>query len=514
MWTRTYGGNGDDYGYSLKKTDDGGFIIAGTTNTFGAGVFDFYVIRIDSIGDTLWTKTFGGVNNDYAWSVDNTYDGGFVLAGETNAFPEIPNAMFIKIDQFGEQLWNRTYGSILADRAYSIIESFGHKLIIAGTFQILGSDLAGWLLNLNSAGDSLWSGMFGDAFQDYFYAVEMTNDGGYIACGSIRVGELWDLWLIKADSLGNELWSKTFDYDNDGDIGCSVQQTIDGGYIVVGQSSCFDCASRAFIVRTDSSGNILWQKLFNQNASSKKGPVLTHGTDGFLSVKQTQDNGYIIAGYKSANEVSDGYRFQVYLVKLASDIIPIELTAFTATAQQNEVSLNWQTATETNNSGFEIERKQVGSPQSSVSNQDWNQIAFIPGFGTTTERKSYSFIDENLLSGIYQYRLKQIDFDGSFEYSNTVEVEINSPTEFTLEQNYPNPFNPSTVISYSLPQKEFVTIKVIDILGREVAILVNEVKPAGKFEVEFDASSLASGVYVYQIKAGSFTTSKKMLLTK
>ncbi|MBK6914154.1 MAG: T9SS type A sorting domain-containing protein [Ignavibacteriales bacterium] len=204
----------------------------------------------------------------------------------------------------------------------------------------------------------------------------------------------------------------------------------------------------------------------------------------------------------------------IILKTLTGGTIPVELTSFTGTAQHNYVSLNWQTATETNNSGFKIERKQVGSPQSSVGNQDWNQIAFVPGFGTTTEPKSYSFIDENLSSGKYQYRLKQIDFDGSFEYSNTVEVEVSTPVKFALEQNYPNPFNPSTVISYSLPQKEFVSIKVIDILGREVATLVNEVKPAGKFEVEFDASSLASGVYVYQIKAGSFTTSKKMLLTK
>ncbi|MBK6914589.1 MAG: VCBS repeat-containing protein [Ignavibacteriales bacterium] len=205
-----------------------------------------------------------------------------------------------------------------------------------------------------------------------------------------------------------------------------------------------------------------------------------------------------------------------------NDIVPVELTTFTATAERNAVSLNWQTATETNNSGFEIERKQVGSPQSSVGNQDWNQIAFVPGFGTTTEPKSYSFTDENLSSGKYQYRLKQIDFDGTFEYSNTVEVEINSPTEFSLGQNYPNPFNPTTRIKYTIPSVTLslskgdilVSLKVFDVLGNEIATLVNEPQRPGSYEVEFNSAKLSSGVYYYQIKSGNFLDTKKMVLIR
>ncbi len=206
-------------------------------------------------------------------------------------------------------------------------------------------------------------------------------------------------------------------------------------------------------------------------------------------------------------------------------IVPVELTSFTATATQNSASLNWQTATEINNSGFEIERKQVGSPQSSVGNQDWRVIGFVPGFGTTTEPKTYSFTDENLPAGKYQYRLKQIDFDGSFEYSNTVEVEISSPTEFTLEQNYPNPFNPSTKIKYTIPTVTlslskgdvYVTLKVYDVLGNEIATLVNEQQQPGTYEVEFNvgqAISLSSGVYYYQLRVGGFVETKKMILVK
>ncbi|MBK6915101.1 MAG: hypothetical protein IPH11_16075 [Ignavibacteriales bacterium] len=218
-------------------------------------------------------------------------------------------------------------------------------------------------------------------------------------------------------------------------------------------------------------------------------------------------------------------------IHIVEHIVPVELTFFTATAELNSVSLNWQTATETNNSGFEIERKQVGSPQSSVGNQDWNQIAFVPGFGTTAEPKSYSFTDENLSAGTYQYRLKQLDFDGSFEYSNTVEVEINSPTEFTLEQNYPNPFNPTTKIKYTIPSVTLslskgdipVSLKVFDVLGNEVATLVNEPRQPGSYEVEFNvghAISLSSGVYYYQLRvypvsgAVSFVETKKMILLR
>jgi len=535
LWTRTYGGDGDEYGYSMKITEDGGFIIAGTTNSFGAGQFDFYIVRTDSIGDTLWTRTFGGMNYDYAWSVDKTLDGGFVLAGEINAYPyDIPDAMIIKVNQSGELQWERIYGSTLNDRAFSIRQTPDGSFIVSGSLQLLGSNLAGWLFKLNSDGDSLWSSLFGSNYQDYFYSVQLTSDGGYILTGEYRPTLTFlDLWLVKTDSLGNEQWSKTLDYENDTDIGYSVQQTSDGGYIITGQAAPFDGGVEAWVVRTDSIGNILWDKLlpfFPRNLLNKldNPNAGSNGAHGGNSIKQISDGGYIMAGF---SDKFQGNHLDVYLVRIASDIIPVELTTFTANVEQNAVSLNWQTATETNNSGFEIERKQVGSPQSSVSNQDWNQIAFVPGFGTTTEPKSYSFTDQNLSSGSYQYRLKQIDFDGSFEYSNTVEVEISSPTEFALEQNYPNPFNPTTKIKYTIGElilrqaqddnaiesDILVSLKVFDVLGNEAATLVNETQPAGSYEVEFNVgqtSSLSSGVYYYQLRAGSFVETKKMILLR
>jgi hypothetical protein len=211
---------------------------------------------------------------------------------------------------------------------------------------------------------------------------------------------------------------------------------------------------------------------------------------------------------------------QLYVFVDYDNIVPVELTSFTASVLQNEkaVQLNWTTATESNNSGFEILR----FTQNDI---EWNSIGFVPGFGTTTEPKSYSFTDEAVTTGTYKYRLKQIDYDGSFEYSNEIEVAVDfTPKEFVLYQNYPNPFNPSTTIKFEIPDVEttrrvvFTSLKVYDMLGNEVATLVNEEKQPGVYEVEFNPESSskypASGVYFYQLKAGSFTQTKKMVLLK
>ena len=197
--------------------------------------------------------------------------------------------------------------------------------------------------------------------------------------------------------------------------------------------------------------------------------------------------------------------------ELGNPIVPVELHSFTATVTQNSVSLNWQTATETNNSGFEMERSQTSNVKGQM---EWNEVGFVPGFGTTTEPKSYSFVDENLSAGKYQYRLKQIDFDGSFEYSNIVEVEVMVTKDYSLSQNYPNPFNPATLISFSIPNDEFVSLRIYDVLGREFAQIINERRRAGTYQIEFNGAALNSGVYYYTLTAGSYTETKKMMIIK
>jgi hypothetical protein len=149
-----------------------------------------------------------------------------------------------------------------------------------------------------------------------------------------------------------------------------------------------------------------------------------------------------------------------------------------------------------------------------VRNLNWQSIGFVNGNGTTSESHSYSLVDDNLSTGKYSYRLKQIDLDGSFTYSNEIEVDLTLPQSFSLEQNYPNPFNPTTSIKYQVSNISNVSLKVYDIIGNEIATLVNEIQPAGIYEVNFNASSLPSGVYFYKLQASSFSETKKMLLMK
>jgi len=186
--------------------------------------------------------------------------------------------------------------------------------------------------------------------------------------------------------------------------------------------------------------------------------------------------------------------------------IPVELTSFSANIFDGAIMLNWQTATETNNSGFEIERK--------TSTGDWFKIGFVEGNGTTTEPQAYSFTDNNISPAAYFYRLKQLDFSGVFEYSASIEVIVSAPLSFELVQNYPNPFNPNTTIEFTIPQASNVSLKIYNLLGQEVRTLVNGIKDAGTHKINFDAKELNSGMYIYKIEAGSFTQVRKMTLLK
>jgi len=202
--------------------------------------------------------------------------------------------------------------------------------------------------------------------------------------------------------------------------------------------------------------------------------------------------------YKGADEVTD---FP----------LPVELASFTSSVNNNNVNLKWTTATETYNSGFDVERQDARGETQDV----WNKIGFVNGYGTKTSPNNYEFTDRNLASGKYNYRLKQIDFNGNFEYHNLAdEVVIGVPDKFSLEQNYPNPFNPVTNLGFGISELGFVSLKVYNSLGKEVATLVNEIKPAGRYEVVFDGSNLSSGVYFYKIEAGSFSIVKRMILMK
>lgn len=188
--------------------------------------------------------------------------------------------------------------------------------------------------------------------------------------------------------------------------------------------------------------------------------------------------------------------------------LPVELGSFTASINNRNVELNWNTSTETNNAGFEVERKISGS-------ESWQELAFVSGNGFTNTVRNYSYTDRNLSEGTYNYRLKQVDYNGNFEYFNlNSEIEIGTPNSFNISQNYPNPFNPSTKINFEMAKEGNVSIKVFDYTGKEISTLVNGFRSAGYYTIDFNAINLSSGIYFYRMEANNFTKVMKMSLIK
>ncbi len=214
------------------------------------------------------------------------------------------------------------------------------------------------------------------------------------------------------------------------------------------------------------------------------------------------------------DDIDGELRNSLYPYKGADEILdfplPVELSLFSSSVNENDVILNWVTTSELNNSGFDIERSKVNA-----SDNEWLKIGFVKGNGTSSNTNTYEYTDKNVNSGKYNYRLKQIDFNGNFKYYNlSEEVTVGIPGKYSLNQNFPNPFNPETIISYQIPSDHNVLIKIYDISGKEVLTLVNEYEVAGSYEIKFNGSNFASGIYYYQIEAGEFKATKKMLLVK
>ena len=226
------------------------------------------------------------------------------------------------------------------------------------------------------------------------------------------------------------------------------------------------------------------------------------GTGEIFEVVNTDEDGVWPSG---ANTVNPSVGLIPIEIKDTDGPVPVELTSFSANIIEGKVQLEWTTATETNNLGFEVQRK---------DKQSFVKIGFVPGKINSTSIQNYSYVDDNAVNGKYSYRIKQIDLDGSSNYSDVVEVDLSLPVEFSLSQNYPNPFNPSTTISYQIGKQSLVTLVVYNILGKEVATLVNEVKSPGAYNLKFDGTNLSSGIYFYKLTADGFTSTKKFTLMK
>lgn len=239
------------------------------------------------------------------------------------------------------------------------------------------------------------------------------------------------------------------------------------------------------------------------------GVPLSEALAGTPEVLNTATSGQDIIDAIALRQGGQAYSVLVDGIRLSTqwgDLVPVEFTSFTSTADGSNVILNWSTATELNNFGFEVQR--------SIAGNEFVTVGFVNGHGTTTEAKTYRFVDANLSAGNYTYRLKQVDFNGTFSYSDEVNVDVTGPLQFELAQNYPNPFNPSTTIKFSIPQSSNVTLKLFNTLGQEVKTLLNQNMESGVHTINFDASELNSGIYFYRLDAGQFSEVRKMTLIK
>jgi Lamin Tail Domain/Secretion system C-terminal sorting domain len=317
------------------------------------------------------------------------------------------------------------------------------------------------------------------------------------------------------------------------DDGTNIELIINGAALTIEAGSVIVLASSIIAILPDVP-DYVWNSFTLGNTDDEI--VLVHPTDGEIARCNYSDGNKFGAGI--ANELIDilfGSDGLVVGPDIGADFnpatsflqngdkgspgvlggtLPVELTTFSASVLENTVNLNWETATEVNNYGFEIERKIVTQIASNLSNS-WGKVGFIEGHGNSNSTKNYSFQDNSIsLSGGYSYRLKQIDIDGKYEYSQIVEVEIGIPTEFEVAQNFPNPFNPTTSISFSLPEKANVEVVIYNMLGEIVNTLVNIEMEAGKYRYNFNASKLSSGTYIYRVSAGNNVEVRKMILLK
>ena len=372
---------------------------------------------------------------------------------------------------------------------------------ISGT----GTDIISSMLNDNPAGPfniGFTFNYFGNNYTQFYI-----SDNGFISFTSPGFGNTTLSSIPSVSTPDNFIagYWKDFDPRNSNVTGKHLYYGTSGGYMVI----TFDHYPQRF---GDSNGWITFQIIL-QPSGNIKIQYNTAGTsfntnNGMVGIENSDGTqGILYRSYTKGGAIF-GSPLALQFGQDAS-ALPVELNSFTAALADGIVNLNWETKTEIKNFGFDVERR-----NELQNNTKWEKIGFVQGNGNSNSPKQYSFIDNTVTDGKYSYRLKQIDTDGKYKYSDNVEIDLGSPAEFSLRQNYPNPFNPSTSIQYAIGNRQFVSLKVYDILGNEVATLVNEEKPTGTYEIDFDASNLTSGIYFYQLTAGSFSQTKKMLLLR
>jgi hypothetical protein len=362
-WMKTFGGRSFDLGTYSTETSDGGYIVVGFTSSFGAGSEDVWLLKTDYQGEMEWEKFYGGEYNEEGASVKETSDGGYIISGSTSSYAVgKQDVWLIKTDENGEMLWDKTFGHVEWDHGYKVEETSDGGYIIVGDADHTGGPRGDiWLIKTDSNGNKLWDKKFGGKGHNGGASFDLTSDGGYIIAGSSYVpGETdsYDIWLIKTDENGEKLWDKKFNNDHT-DGASDVQETTDGGFIIIGRTGYDHPFSDIWLIKTDSNGEIVWDKVLDGFALDQRGmsirqtvdggfiilceilfnnlfgfcPLIIktdnegnqewfefikdYGNDVLFSVEQTSDEGYIFTGYKHSR--FSRFRHDLWLIKADSD---------------------------------------------------------------------------------------------------------------------------------------------------------------------------------------------------
>jgi len=410
-------------------------------------------------------------------------------------------------------IWIRTFGGINSDYGRSIQQVFNDGYILIGTTASFGDNNDAWLIKTDVQGNKEWDKTFGGSNDDFGSCIQQTIDGGYIIVGWTNSfgGGNNDAWLIKTDVQGNKEWDKTFG-GNDTDIGYSVQQTIDGGYIITGWTRSFGLGNNdVWLIKTDVQGNEEWNKPLGGNLFER----------GY-SVQQTIDGGYIIAGW--TNSFGDG-NYDVWLIKTDAEGNEEWNKLFGGSDSDRGYSVQ-----QTTDGGYIItgETKSFGNGESDLwliktdaeGNEEWNKP-----FGGSDSDRGYSVQQTENAEYVITGWTKSSGNGNNDAWLIKVEnpiAEIKEsyiPHIFVFHQNYPNPFNPTTSLAYDLPKNELVNITIYDMKGRMVKTLINGLQTAGYKSVQWNATNrqgqqVSAGLYLYTIEAGEFRQTNKMILLK
>ncbi len=525
------------------------------------------------MGNLGWQTIMGGVDQDQARSIKKTSDGGYIIAGYTvTDLDRRYDLWLVKLDSNGDSLWSKTYGGNERDAGISVQEMLDNKIMVMGYTESFTGSRDIWILITDSEGDVIRASTFGGSSTEYGHILNFTNDGNYIITGyteSFGAGG-WDLLILKVDGEGIEIWSKTYGGQLK-DFGQYIYQDQSGGYVCIGITESFGAGgSDAWVLWTDSSGNkvpptyleeplisnisdipldqggwvnvqfyrssydtdslilskITSAELYTVEINNGSGWMAATSTTAYgksvysVLVPTTKDSTVesagliyfrVIAGMEEGNFVSN--IVSGYSVDNLAPSVPKGLMA--NLGETNSIELNWDNSPDKDFQYFAVHRN--------IENYFDNSSEPL---AQTTDN---SFIDSQIDAGnSYYYTLMAIDFSGNKSgYSDVVSVQITSlsdesggvPSTYFVKQNYPNPFNPVTIISYGLPKSSIVKITIFDVTGKEVQKLVNEKQSAGKYDLEWHGldrlgNKVSSGLYLYEIKADRFRKVNKMVLIR